>query len=178
MRVRELPRQARLAYPRLAHHRDNLAVALACPPQRLAQQLDLHVATHKAHEPARSGGMEAAADRARTRKLEDLDRRRQPLHWYRAARGDLHEALGEGQRLRSQQVRPRLGHLLHARGEVRTLADRRVVHMQIRADRADYYLAVVQSDADLDGDAGAAEDALGVLLHALLHAECRVTSPH
>src|SRR5207244_8469407 len=39
--------------------------------------------------------------------------------------------------------------LFHARGEMRRLTDRRVVHVQVIADRADHDLAGVEPDADL-----------------------------
>ena len=178
MRVRELPDQPRLAHARLAHDRDDLAVALARSPQRLPQQLDLRVATDEARQSSGGGGVQPAAHGARACQLEDLDRRREPLHRHRPARGHLHEALGERQRLRRQQDRAGLGHLLHARGQVRGLTDRRVVHVQIGADRAHHHVAGVQAHADLDRHAEAAKHALGVALHRLLHPKRRVARPH
>ena len=43
--------------------------------------------------------------------------------------------------------------LFHAGGEVAGLADGRVVHVQVVADRADDHLARVEAHADLDGHA-------------------------
>ena len=45
------------------------------------------------------------------------------------------------------------GELLHPRGEVRRLAHRGVVHVQVGADGPHHHLARVHPDADADGDA-------------------------
>ena len=58
-------------------------------------------------------------------------------------------ALGQPQRVGVIRARPGRGQLLHARGQMRGLADRRVVHVQVAADRAHDDLAGVQPDADL-----------------------------
>ena len=178
VRVGKLPDQSRLAHAWLAHDRDELAVALARSPQRLPQQLDLRVTADEAREPARGSGVQPAPHRARARQLEDLDWCCHPLHRHRTARGYLHETLGEGQRLGSQQGGPGLGHLLHARGQVRALTHRRVVHVEIRPDRPNHHVTRVQTHADLDGHPETAKHALGVPLHRLLHPQRGVTGPH
>ena len=73
---------------------------------------------------------------------------------------------------------PGVGHLLHAGGEVRGLADRGVVHAQVAADRAHHDLAGVEADADLDRDALGAAHLLGVAPDRLLHAERGVAGAH
>ena len=178
MRVRELPDQPRLADAGLADHRHELAVALARSLQRLAQHLDFRVATHEAREPTRRRGLQPTPHRAHAGQLEDLDWRREPLYRHGTARGDLDEAFGQGQRLRSQQDRAGLGHLLHARGQVRALTDCRVVHVQVGADRPDHDVTRVQPHANLDRYAEAAKHALGVTLHRLLHPKRRVARAH
>ena len=53
------------------------------------------------------------------------------------------------ERRRRDQHRARARGLFHARSEMRRLPDRRVVHVQVIADRADHDLAGVEPDADL-----------------------------
>ena len=122
--------------------------------------------------------MKPAAHRARARELEDLDRRGQPLDGRGAACRHLHEALGEGERVRRQQDRPRSGHLLHPRGQVRGVTDRRVVHVEVRADGADHDVARVQAHADLDRDPVTVKHLLRVALHRFLHSQGRIAGAH
>jgi hypothetical protein len=63
--------------------------------------------------------------------------------------------------------------LLHARGQVRRLADGGVVHVEVTADGAHHDLARVETDADLDVDAVRSTDALGVAPDRLLHSQRR-----
>jgi len=91
---------------------------------------------------------------------------------------DLHEALGEREGLGGEQGRAGIGELLHARDEVRGLAYRGVVHVQVGADGAHDDLARVQAHADADGDAVLPAHALGVLRDRLLHPERRVAGAH
>jgi hypothetical protein len=58
------------------------------------------------------------------------------------------------------------------------LPDRRVVHVEIRADSADHYLARLEPHTDLDQNPMAPEHALRVALHRLLHAEGGVAGAH
>ena len=71
-----------------------------------------------------------------------------------------------------------IGELLHPRGQVRRLADRRVVHVQIAADRAHDDFPGVEPYADLDHGRVSALDLVRILLHRLLHAEGGVARPH
>jgi hypothetical protein len=61
---------------------------------------------------------------------------------------------------------------------VRGLADRRVVHAQIAADRPDDDLAGIQPDPDLERDAVRPTHLLGVPAHGSLHVDCRIAGPH
>ena len=61
---------------------------------------------------------------------------------------------------------------------MRRLADGRVVHVEIAADGAHDDLAGIQPDADLQVHAVGIEDALGMALHPLLHAQRRVAGAH
>jgi hypothetical protein len=145
-------------------------MALARPAESLPQQLEFSIPAHEACQPAGGGGVQTTAHGAGTGELEDLDRCSQALHGHRATRRHLHETLGQGQRIRRQQDASRLGHLLHTGGQVGGLPDRRVVHVEIGADRADHYLARVEPNADLDRNPATPEHVLGVALHGLLHA--------
>jgi hypothetical protein len=160
-----------LPTPGLAHDRNHLTMALARPAEGLPQELDFRVPAHEPRQTTGRGCVEPATHGAGTTELEDLDRGRQALHGHGAAGRHLHEALGECQRLRSEQDGPWPGHLLHARGQVGRLADGRIVHVEIRADRADDYLARIQPYADLDRDTVRSEDAIGVSLDGLLHTQ-------
>ena len=119
MGVGELPRQARLAHARLAQQRHDLPSALARALQRAAEEVQLRVPTDEPGEPAGRRRVQAVAHGGRARELEDVDRPRQTLDGHEPARGHEHEPLGEGKRLRGQEDRPGLRHLLHARGQVR-----------------------------------------------------------
>ena len=100
-----------------------------------------------------------------------------PLIGHRAERRDLHVPFGEAQGIGGDQDRARDGQVLHACGEVGRLPDRRVVHVEVAADGAHDDLAGVQADADLDRDALAPPEVLGVLLDGLLHPERGIAGP-
>jgi hypothetical protein len=84
---------------------------------------------------------------------------------------DLDGAAGEPERVGRDEDGAGLRHLLHARGQVRRLTDRRIVHVQVAADRAHDDLAGVEPDPDLHRDALGALDLLGVAADGLLHPE-------
>jgi hypothetical protein len=91
---------------------------------------------------------------------------------------DLHVTLGQTQRIWADQRRPGRCQLLHARGQVRSLAHRGVVHVQIAADRAHDDLTGVEPDADLHQEALAPPYALGVAAHGLVHPQRGVAGAH
>ena len=83
----------------------------------------------------------------------------------------MQEGLGKpGERLGDQDG-PRRGELLHARGEVRRLAHRAVVHAQVAADSAHHYLAGIHAHADLHTEAETALQTDGESADRLLHPE-------
>ncbi len=174
MGVGQLEGQARLAHARLAHDRNHLTASLPGLVDRAAELLDLGVATHKGREPARGGGLEPRAHGADPGELVDLDGAGQALHGHGPERGHLHEALGERQGLRGQERRARIGELLHARGEVGSLADRGVVHVQVGADRTHDDLARIEAHANADPDAVLGPYALRISRDRLLHPQRRV----
>ena len=146
--VGEFPDKTRFAYPRLSHDGHDLAV----PRAHLLQGFEHHVhLCFAANEPREAAG---------------------------SGRLNLDEALGQMKRARGHQNRARIGHLFHPRRQVRHLPDRRVVHVEVGADRADDYLSRVQPDPDADRDAFRAPHLVGVRLDRLLHSERRITRPH
>ena len=178
MRVGELVDEARLAHPRLADDRRHLTVTVAGELLGAAELLQLGVAADEPRQPAPGGRLQAGPRRARPRHLVDLHGVGEPLHRHGAERLHLDVALGQRQRLGRDHDRAGIGELLHPRGQVRRLADGRVVHVEIAADGAHDDLPGVQPDADLDHGRVRASHLVRVLLHALLHPERRVAGPH
>jgi hypothetical protein len=143
-----------------------------------AKLLQLGVAADEPREPAPGGRLQAGPRRASARHLVDLDRVSEPLHRYGAERFHGDVALGQRQCLGRDHNRAGIGELLHPRGEVRRLADGRVVHVEVAPDRAHDHLARVQPDADLDHRRVRAPHLVRVLLHALLHPQGRIAGAH
>ncbi len=79
---------------------------------------------------------------------------------------------------RGDQDRSWSGELLHTGRQVRRLADRRVVHGQVVADRPHHDVAGVQAHAHLEPRAVGALRLIGVLTHGGLHGQGRVTGAH
>lgn len=130
----ELPKQARLPYAWLADHRHDLAGPAMGALQRVVELRQLGLAPDETREAARGGGVQARPRVAGGRELKHLHWRGQALHRPHAERLHRHEALGEAERLRGDEDRARARHLLHARGQVRRLPDRRIVHAKVAPD--------------------------------------------
>ena len=81
-----------------------------------------------------------------------FDWRGEPFHRDRTERLHVDVPLDERERLRREPDRSWRGQLLHPSGEVRRLADCRVVHPEITADRPHDHFAGVEPDADLHLD--------------------------
>ena len=89
----------------------------------------------------------------------------------------MHQSLDQAQGRRGQPDAPRGGELLHARGQVRGLAHRRVVHVQIVADGPHHHFSGVEADAQLHLQALGAAHLLGIAPHGGLHRQGGVTGP-
>ena len=76
------------------------------------------------------------------------------------------------------RIAPGRGELLHARRQVRGLAHRRVVHVQVVANGPHHHLAGVEPDADLQRQAVRAAHLLGVAAHGGLHGQGGVAGAH
>ena len=176
--VRHLPDQSRLPDARLPDEGDHLTGPRSGPTDGLA---DLFQLRRPADEPGEAAGRRRMQPRAkwpRSRHLIEVDRHAQALDGHRTERRDRDEPFRETEHVGGQQSRVGLGELLHARGQVRGLTDRRVVHPQIAADGAHDHLARVQPDADLDHDTVTPPDRLGIATNRRLHVEGGVARPH
>src|SRR5262249_41520680 len=144
------------------------------PIQPLGEDVDLDSAPDEPREAARGGRLEATSGDAAANQLEHLDGVPQPLDGHPPEGGDLDLALGEFESVGSDQGRPGASELLQPTGEVTGLADRRVVDMQVAADRADHNLPGIQPYANLDIEALAPPELLGVVADRLLHPQRRI----
>jgi hypothetical protein len=115
---------------------------------------------------------------ARPGEFEDLNGVRQALDRDRPTGRDLNVAFGELQGGGGEQDRPWRRELLHAGGQVRRLANGRVVHVQIGPDGADDHLTGVEPHADVEGYPVRPEHALRVLRDCLLHPQRRIARAH
>ena len=178
VRVGDLPDQARLAHAGFPHHRHHLPMAAAGAAQRLAELVQLALAPHEAGQPARRRRVEPRAPGSGPPQLVDLDRLLQPLHRHRPQGVDLDVALHQPQGVAGQQGGPGSGELFHARGQMRRLPHRRVVHVQIAADDAHDHLAGVQPDPDLHIEPLSLAQLLGIAADGVLHAQRGIAGAH
>ena len=178
VRVRHLPHEPRFPDARLADDRHHLAMPGGGPLERLAQLLQLGVPPDEARQAARGGRGQPGAAGSGPDQLVDLDRGVQTLHGHRPQRHDLDIPLREPQRVGGEEASPACRELFHPGRQVRGLADRGVVHVEIAADGPDHDLARVQPDADLERDAVGATHLLGIPAHGGLHVERGIARPH
>ena len=176
--LRDLVEEPRFADAGLAHDGHDLATARLRLRERCVELVELGSAPDEAREPPARRGLQPRARPAGARDLEDLERDFEALDRHRAQRPRLDIALGQAECFRRGQHGAGRGHLLHPRGQMRGLADRRVAHAQVAADRAHDDLAGVEADADLDRDALGPAHLFGVALDGILHAERRVAGAH
>jgi hypothetical protein len=167
-----------LPTPGLADDRDDLAAARLGLLGRVTNLLKLGLASDEPCEPTRLRRLQTGSHRRGPDELEDLHSLRDALDRHRAERPDLDEAFGQAQRLRRQPDRPRERKLLHPGGEVRRLADRRVIHSQVAADGANEDVTGVEPGAHLHLDALRAPELLRIPPDGVLHAQRRVTRAH
>ena len=176
VRAGELPHQARLADAGFADDPDALPVAGAGAIEETVEVAQLLLA---AEEPG-----EGARRRLQTRggrgaeQLEDLDRQLEALDGHRPVRGDLDVAVGQAARRLADERGAGTGELLHARGQVGRLPDRRVLDVEVAADRAHDHVAGVDAHADLHVDALAPAQVVGVHGDRAVHAQRGVAGAH
>ena len=160
-RIAHFGNQPRLAQPGLAHHRDDLSVALADLFDGRPERVRFPFASHQrraqpgdtAHWPRRRFGaqhtkgahrLRLTLDRQALQRLEIKERRDEPVGRF----SDLH---GAGH-----------GGLFHAGRQVDRVAQRRVLHAQIGADRADHHQASVNADTYVQVDIPALQNLLAI----------------
>ena len=139
-----------LADARLRADGDDLALADPRELEPLVEAVELRSAPDEPREVLGVSGPDLRASWRSADELRDLDRRVEPLDRARAERPDLDGPLGEPERARRDDDGARVCHLLHARGQVRRLADGRELHVEVVADRAYDDLAGVEPDPDPD----------------------------
>jgi hypothetical protein len=174
----ELPAQARFAHTGLAHHGHHLPVPGLRQVERLLELIQLDVTAHEGGQAPRGRGVEPGAHGARPEELEYFHRIRESLDGEGAARLHLDVSLGELPGARREENRPRLGHLLEARGQMRGLSHRGVIHAQIAADGPHHHLARVEPHADPRRDVVGAHHLARVAFQRFLHAEGGIAGPH
>ena len=145
---------------------------------RLPKLLQGRLPPDEAGEAARGGGVQSGPQWSGPGHLVHLDWCLQALHRHRAERLDRDIALGEAERVGGQPDTPRRRELLHAAGQVRRLANCRVIHPQVTADRPDDDFTGIQSDPDLRLDAVSAAHLLAIPVDRQLHVEGGVTGAH
>jgi hypothetical protein len=99
------------------------------PTPASPEVVELGIAADEAGEAAPGGHLQAGPRLTRPGHLVDLQRVGETLHRYGAKRLHLDVALGQRQRLRRDHDRPRIGDLLHPRGEVSGLPHCGVIHV-------------------------------------------------
>jgi hypothetical protein len=149
MRVDELVDEAGLAHARLADHRRHLPMTVAGELLGAAELLQLGGAAGEARKPAPGGRLQPGPREPRPCHLVNVHRVGEPPDRHGAKRLHLDVALDQRQRSGRDHDGAGISDLLHPGSEVRRLADRRVVHVQIAADGAHDDFPRVQPDADL-----------------------------
>ena len=178
LRAAELVHEPALADPGLADHGHDLAAPGPGLFEGGAEPVHLRLAPHEPREAAGRRSLEPRARPTGSHQLVDIHGRREAAHAHGAEGPRLHVALGEGQGVGGDEDRAGDRHLLHAPGEVGGLSHRRVVHMQVAADRAHDDLAGVDAHPHLDGHALSTPHLVGVAPHGFLQAQRRVARAH
>src|SRR5215831_6041103 len=174
--MRQLMEETRLAYPRITHHGDDLAMPLADLFESGPELLHLRIAPDELAQAPEDGGLKPSPHLPRRDHLADLDGSLETSHRHGAHRLNLDEALHETAGLGGDPDGSGRSQLLHAGRQMSRLADRRVVHAEIRADRANHNVARIQADPDSHGDTVGPKRFARVSLHRLLHPQRGVTS--
>jgi hypothetical protein len=160
--------------PTTAH---DLAMAAPGLVDRCVEHRHLRPAPYETAQPPGSGGLEPSSRLASGDYLEDINGSVETLHGHSAEWPDLHEALGQAQGLSRDADGARRGELLHPCGQVRRLADRRVIHAEVAANRAHHHRTGVEPDANLDLDSLLAPNLFCVATNGRLHGEGRRNKP-
>jgi hypothetical protein len=141
VRMRELVEETRLPDTRFPHDRNDLSVALSRSLERQVKLLELRSPPDEAGQAASGRSLQAGSNWPGPGELVRLEGRREALDGQRTKRSCLDVALGEPQRVRRDHDCPRQGCLLHPRGQMSGLANRRVVHAEVASDGASHDLA-------------------------------------
>ena len=168
--IDELPAHTRLPDARLADDRHELPASGPGGRHRALEFAQLNVTADERREPARGGDMQARGCLAESGHFVDVDVATQAFDRQTPERRRHDEPFREARRTRRRTDRTRRRGLLHARGEVRRLSDRGVVHSQVAAHGPHDDLARMEADAN--------EDLRTVARDRVTHVERGVARPH
>src|SRR5215467_4249593 len=167
--MRQLMEETGLAYPRITHHGHDLAMPLADVVESRPELLHLCMAPDELAQAPEDSGLKPSLHLPRRDHLADLDRRLKTSHRHGAHRLNLDEALHETASLGCDPDGSGRSQLLHPGRQMSRLADRRVVHAEVRADGPNHHVTGVEADPDSHGDAMGPKRLARVSLHRLLH---------
>ena len=142
------------------------------------QQILLDIASDKASEASRGGGLQSRALASTPSNLVDLDRMTEPFHQYGTEWLDLDISLYEPVGIGGRQHRSWHRQLLHPCRQMRCLADHREVDDEIISDRGHHDLAGVDSHAHGDRQCMQSLNLDCILRDSVLHPQARVTGAH
>src|SRR5262249_20293731 len=143
---------------RLPDDTDGLPVSALDRGEQIEERLDLPVAADEVAEALRTEPVEWRQAWTHTEEPDHDDGLAPPLHLDGPDPLALDVALDEPPSRLAREDCPRLGQLLEAGGQVRGVADGRVIHPQVVADRADDHEPGVQPHADGQRDRGALDN--------------------
>ena len=152
--VPELEEEPRLPDPGLADEPDGLAPAFLDGGEEIQQRRELPVAADEVAEPVGAQALERRAARPHAEESNHDDRLAPALDLNGSDALAADVALDEPPRRLARENRARLGQLLEAGGEVGGVADRRVIHAQVVADRAHDDETGVKAHPDRQRDLG------------------------
>src|SRR5262249_6074780 len=140
-------------YPRITHYGHDLTMSLAGLVESGPELLHLRMAPDELAQAPENSGLEPSPHLPCRNHLAHLDRPLETSHRHGAHRLNLDETLHEAAGLGSDPDGSGRSELLHASCQMRGLADRRVVHAEVRPDGADDHVAGIQADPDSHGNA-------------------------
>jgi hypothetical protein len=153
-----------LADPRLADDEDDLTLPSLDLGEGVEKKLELALAPDKRSEPVVGSDLQPGPGLPRGQDLPRADRLRLPLEGQFGEGPRMEVARDEAVgRLRDDDATG-LGRLLEARGDVRRVADRRVVHAEVVSDTAHDDEAGVDALPDLEGQPLPPLELLAVIL--------------
>src|SRR5215510_5031174 len=129
MRTGKLIEKARFSHTGFTHYRDDLTVSGTSLFQSLPQSMYLSITPYEARKSTGRSGFHARSDESSPGNFINLDPLIQTLHIDPPKRFYFHIAFGQTQRFSRDENGTRGCHLFHARSQMCSLANCRVVHL-------------------------------------------------